>query len=143
MKRVKSAPANLALLKNNKKCLTNFFDRKCVFPVNNSNYKEFENENDKLAVPNKITVLNKKKKSSILTGIITDTYFEFSKSLPYIDNYYFNALIDIINNFVSNKFNKQNLENLLLSIFIRFFFSTIFHDLLIKSNDIIHYIKSN
>ena len=42
----------------------------------------------------------------------------------------------IINNFISNKFNKQNFENLVLSIIIRFIFSTICHDLLFKINEL-------
>ena len=84
----------------------------------------------------RINTLNKKRISTIHTALITDTYFEISRKMPFLDNYYWNGIVDIINSFVSNKFNKQNLENLVLSIIIRLIFSTICHEMIIKFNEI-------
>lgn len=122
MRKIKSAPANLCEMSHNKK--PEISDKNIQMLINDNN-KKF-----------RINILNKKRISTIYTALITDTYFEISKKIPSIDNYYFNGLIDIINSFISNKFNKQNLENLILSIIIRFVFSTICHDIIVKLNDI-------
>ena len=129
MRKIKSAPANLCQMAHNKKEVKITETKSTFILLNNKN----ENEN----INNfKQRILNKKKVSTIHTALITDTYFEISKKLPDLDNYYFNGMIDIINNFISNKFNKQNFENLVLSIIIRFIFSTICHDLLFKINEL-------
>jgi len=129
MRKIKSAPANLCEMAHSKKTVKTTENE-----VSNSHIlliNENENENNF----KKIT-LNKKKVSTIQTALITDTYFEISKKIPALDNYYFNGMIDIINSFVSNKFNKQNFENLVLSIIIRFIFSTICHDILFKISEL-------
>ena len=129
MRKIKSAPANLCQMAHNKKEIKITEEKSTIILLNNEN--ENENKNNF-----KLKILNKKKVSTIHTALITDTYFEISKKIPDLDNYYFNGIIDIINSFVSNKFNKQNFENLVLSIIIRFIFSTICHDLLFKINEL-------
>lgn len=158
MRKIKSAPANLCdMIHRKKKSCSNQIN--LINSVNSVNSKicqivesdniienqenqeisdkkeinkDIENNNNKF----KQIPLKKKRISTIHTAIITDTYFEFAKKIPDIDNYYFNGLIDIVNSFVSNKFNKQNLENLILSIIIRLIFSTICHDIIVNINKI-------
>lgn len=137
MRKIKSAPANLCEMAHSKKVVKTtetIPNNQRQSEVSNSHIiliNENENENNFKQI-----TLNKKKVSTIHTALITDTYFEISKKIPDLDNYYFNGMIDIINSFVSNKFNKQNFENLVLSIIIRFIFSTICHDILFKINEL-------
>lgn len=139
MRKIKSAPANLCEMAHCKKAVKTTKTQSTFILLNNEskNENENENENENHNLNNfKQITLNKKKVSTIHTALITDTYFEISKKIPDLDNYYFNGMIDIINSFVSNKFNKQNFENLVLSIIIRFIFSTICHDILFKINEL-------
>lgn len=133
MRKIKSAPANLCEMSHNKKIAEVSENNKInsIHIVNSEN--NIESKNNKNF---RINTLNKKRVSTIHTALITDTYFEISKKIPSLDNYYLNGMIDVINSFVSNKFNKQNLENLVISIIIRFIFSTICHEIIIKLNDI-------
>jgi hypothetical protein len=132
MRKIKSAPANLCEMSHNKKIAEVSENNKInnIHIINENNIKFKNNKNFR------INTLNKKRVSTIHTALITDTYFEISKKIPSLDNYYLNGMIDVINSFVSNKFNKQNLENLVISIIIRFIFSTICHEIIIKLNDI-------
>lgn len=129
MRKIKSAPANLCEMSHNKK-IAEVSENNNINIINNNNIESQNNKNFR------INILNKKRVSTIHTALITDSYFEISKKIPSLDNYYLNGMIDIINSFVSNKFNKQNLENLVISIIIRFIFSTICHEIIIKLNDI-------
>ena len=129
MRKIKSAPANLCQMAHNKKPLKTTETQSTFILLSNENKNENKNNF-------KQRTLNKKKVSTIHTALITDTYFEMSRKIPALDNYYFNGMIDIINSFVSNKFNKQNFENLVLSLIIRFIFSTICHDILFKINEL-------
>lgn len=133
MRKIKSAPANLCEMSHNKKIaeVTKLAENNKIHAIINENNIEFKNNKNF-----RINTLNKKRVSTIHTALITDTYFEISKKIPSLDNYYLNGMIDVINSFVSNKFNKQNLENLVISIIIRFIFSTICHEIIIKLNDI-------
>lgn len=130
MRKIKSAPANLCEMSHNKKIAEVSENNKIHTIINQNNIESKNNKNFR------INTLNKKRVSTIHTALITDTYFEISKKIPSLDNYYLNGMIDVINSFVSNKFNKQNLENLVISIIIRFIFSTICHEIIIKLNDI-------
>ena len=142
MRKIKSAPANLCKMAHNKKELKTTETQSTFILLSNESKNEVstsknENENENHNSNNfKQRTLNKKKVSTIHTALITDTYFEMSRKIPALDNYYFNGMIDIINSFVSNKFNKQNFENLVLSLIIRFIFSTICHDILFKINEL-------
>tara|TARA_Y100000816_G_C26077938_1_gene567682 strand:- start:282 stop:698 length:417 start_codon:yes stop_codon:yes gene_type:complete len=128
MRKIKSAPANLCEMSHNKKIAEVSENNKIHAIINENNIESKHNKNFR------INTLNKKRVSTIHTALITDTYFEISKKIPSLDNYYLNGMIDVINSFVSNKFNKQNLENLVISIIIRFVFSTICHEIIIKLN---------
>lgn len=130
MRKIKSSPANLCEMSHNKKIAEVSYNNKIHAIINENNIESKNNKNFR------INILNKKRISTIHTALITDTYFEISKKIPSLDNYYLNGMIDVINSFVSNKFNKQNLENLVISIIIRFIFSTICHEIIIKLNDI-------
>lgn len=147
LRKIKSAPANICEMAHTKKPIVSIIQKEkkeeklLISVLFNENQNENEsnhesNHESKNHITNDITknfkhnILNKKRIISINTALITDTYFEICKCLPDIDNYYFNGIIDIINSFISNKFNRQNLENLILSIFIRFIFSTIVHELI-------------
>ena len=132
MRKIKSAPANLCEMSHNKKIaeVKKLAENNNIHIINKNNIESQNNKNFR------INTLNKKRFSTIHTALITDSYFEISKKIPSLDNYYLNGMIDIINSFVSNKFNKQNLENLIISIIIRFIFSTICHEIIIKINDI-------
>ena len=132
MRKIKSAPANLCEMSHNKK-IAEVSDSNKITSINMIINENNNNNNNKNF---RINTLNKKRISTIYTALITDTYFEISKKIPMLDNYYLNGMVDIINSFISNKFNKQNLENLIISIVIRFIFSTICHEIIIKLNDI-------
>lgn len=125
MRKIKSAPANLCNMAHGKKKITDNKNIKIDVPFLTDN---------KIKSHYKINIMNKKRTSTIHTALITDTYFEISKKFPWLDNYYINGVIDIINSFISNKLNKQYLENLIVSIVIRIIFSTIINDIIVKVN---------
>lgn len=128
MRRIKSAPANIAEMVNKKKECTINTDKDVTLCTLNSYSKKKE------------IVRNNNKIKQTIPGIIQDCFTETTKFTPNIDNYYLETLIEIINNFITNKFNKQNLENLLLSLSVRFFLSHIFyHKILEKVTEQIHF----
>ena len=49
-------------------------------------------------------------------------------------------MIEFINNFITNKFNRKNLENFILSLMIRFIASQVYHDVIIKVKENMHLI---
>lgn len=123
MRRIKSAPANLCEMKNRKK------------DVKFSNINPviiFKNNNQELFKYKKNIVSNKKKITNTISGIISDTFLETNKILPYTDTFYFSYLVEFVNNFLNNKFNRKNLENLVLSLMVRFIFNQVYHDVLTK-----------
>jgi len=173
MRRIKSAPGNIANMvnrkvvniyninekeqENNNKNIQNnilFFWRNNIQTFNNNNNDNNDNDDDdddekentnlKTTMYNKIlpfktkkkNVMNKKKVEQTLSGILQDTSNLTNKYIPETDNYYFFLVIEFINSFIMNKFNRQNLENLLLSLFLRYIISNIYYDTII-------YIKQN
>lgn len=150
MRRIKSAPENLSLMSNRKKKIeVSKFNLKNYHVIiinenenNNNNliksdiqsnpYKNKFNKNimNEYNLKKKI-IDNKKKITTTLPGIISDSFIETNKYLPTTDTYLFNYMIEFINNFISNKFNKKNLENFILSMMIRFVFSQVYHDIII------------
>lgn len=126
MRRIKSAPANIAGMVHNKKNATNI--PKISKDIELQYYKKKE------------IVKNNIKIKYTIPGVIQDCFTETTKFTPNIDNYYIETFIEIINNFITNKFNKQNLEKLLLSLTVRFFLSHVFyHKILEKITEKIHY----
>ena len=131
MRRIKSAPANICEMINRKK-ENSINTKKEVILIN-------QNKNDK-HVQKLYSLQNKKKITSTLSGIISDTFIETNKFIPETDNYYYGTIIEIINNFLTNKFNRNNAETLFLSLFIRFIVGHAYHDILVKVKDTIHFI---
>lgn len=123
MRRIKSSPANICEMKNRKK------DVKCssINPV-----IIFKNNNQEPFKYKKNIVSNKKKITNTISGIISDSFLETNKILPYTDTFYFSYLVEFVNNFLNNKFNRKNLENLVLSLMVRFIFNQVYHDVLTK-----------
>jgi hypothetical protein len=175
MRRIKSAPGNIANMvnrkvvniyninekekENNNESKKNnilFFWKSNMKSFNNNNNNNNNNDDDdddnddkennnlKTRMYNKILpfkykkekVINKKKIEQTLSGILQDTSNLTNKYIPETDNYYFFLVVEFINSFIMNKFNKQNLENLLLSLFLRYIISNIYYDTII-------YIKQN
>ena len=83
---------------------------------------------------------NKKKITTTISGIISDSFIETNKHIPSTDTYVFNYMIEFINNFITNKFNRKNLENFILSLIIRFIASQVYHDVIIKLKENMHLI---
>ena len=152
MRRIKSAPANIAGMVNRKKqpkipevSKININNYEILIINKNDNIIKLEIEpyskNDSIEYKIKKDVANNKKKiTTTISGIISDSFIETNKNIPSTDTYVFNYIIEFINNFITNKFNKKNLENLIFSLIIRFLFNEIYHDIIIKVKDNIHLI---
>ena len=152
MRRIKSAPANIAGMVNIKKnpetpevskININNYE---IFPMyKNHNIFKLEIEpyckNDFISYKLKKDVTNNKKKiTTTISGIISDSFIETNKHIPSTDTYVFNYIVEFINNFITNKFNRKNLENFILSLMIRFMASQVYHDVIIKVKENIHLI---
>lgn len=153
MRRIKSAPANIAGMVNRKKepqvpkvpevSIINNFE---IFIINKNNdiiKSEIEpySKNDSIEYKIKKDVVNNKKKiTTTISGIISDSFIETNKYIPSTDTYVFNYIIEFLNNFITNKFNRKNLENFVLSLMIRFIASQIYHDIIIKVKENVHLI---
>jgi hypothetical protein len=148
MRRIKSAPENLSLMSNTKKKveISKFNLDNFIIIINkneynnnlieskkqkNSYYCKFNKDITSEYILKKKIIDNKKKLTSTLSGIISDSFNETNKYIPNTDNYIFNYIVEFINNFINNKFNRKNLENFILSMMIRFIFSQIYHDIII------------
>ena len=149
MRRIKSAPANIAGMVNRKKepKIPNIHKIQEVSKININNYEIFiinkndniikseiepYSKNDSIEYKIKKNVANNKKKiTTTISGIISDSFIETNKYIPSTDTYVFNYIIEFINNFITNKFNRKNLENFILSLMIRFIASQVYHDIII------------
>lgn len=139
MRRIKSAPANIAgMVNRKKKSEVSKINNYEIFIINkNDNIIKSEIEpyskNDSFEYKIKKNVANNKKKiTTTISGIISDSFIETNKYIPSTDTYVFNYIIEFINNFITNKFNRKNLENFILSLMIRFIASQVYHDIIIK-----------
>lgn len=137
MRRIKSAPANICNMvnrkvskteKNNIVPLVPFVPVVPVVPI--------ETLSDK-----KKKVLQKKQLTNTITGIISDAFSETNKYIPQTDNYYYQFIIECINNFLTNKLTRKNFENLIYSLIIRIIVSDIYHEVIIKVKENMHIIK--
>ena len=159
MRRIKSAPANIAGMVNRKRehnipKIPQVSKIQEVSNINNyeifiinKNYNiiksEIEpyNKNDSIEYKIKKKVANNKKKiTTTISAIISDSFIETNKNIPSTDTYVFNYIVEFINNFITNKFNKKNLENFILSLMIRFIASQVYHDIIIKVKENINLI---
>ena len=162
MRRIKSAPANIAGMVNRKKeskipNIPKISKIQEVSKININNYEIFiinkndniikseiepYSKNDSIEYKIKKDVANNKKKiTTTISGIISDSFIETNKHIPSTDTYVFNYIIEFINNFITNKFNRKNLENFILSLMIRFIASQVYHDVIIKVKENIHLIN--
>ena len=139
MRRIKSAPANIAgMVNRKKKSEVSKINNYEIFIINkNDNIIKSEIEpyskNDSFEYKIKKNVANNKKKiTTTISGIISDSFIETNKYIPSTDTYVFNYIVEFINNFITNKFNKKNIENFILSLMIRFIASQVYHDIIIK-----------
>lgn len=139
MRRIKSAPENIAgMVNRKKKSEVSKINNYEIFIINkNDNIIKSEIEpyskNDSFEYKIKKNVANNKKKiTTTISGIISDSFIETNKYIPSTDTYVFNYIIEFINNFITNKFNRKNLENFILSLMIRFIASQVYHDIIIK-----------
>lgn len=139
MRRIKSAPANISgMVNRKKKSEVSKINNYEIFIINkNDNIIKSEIEpyskNDSFEYKIKKNVANNKKKiTTTISGIISDSFIETNKYIPSTDTYVFNYIIEFINNFITNKFNRKNLENFILSLMIRFIASQVYHDIIIK-----------
>ena len=133
MRRIKSAPANLSLMKNRNKILNKISNKISIFSVfryeNNENeFSEFE-KNER-----------KKNKSIISTSsnIFSDYLFDNS-NLPYEQNYLISFLASYIGENIISKDKLKNLQAFIIQNTVRFLVSYIFHKHIIT--DIIDNIK--
>jgi hypothetical protein len=165
MRRIKSAPGNIANMVNRK--VINIYNineqeqenykenKQSTFNNNNNNNDDDDDDDDKesnnlkTTIYNKILsfntkkkkVVNKKKVEQTLSGILQDTSNITNKYIPETDNYYFFLIVEFINSFIMNKFNRQNLENLLLSLFLRYIISNIYYDTIMSIKQNLHLIN--
>ena len=156
MRRIKSAPANIAGMVNRKK-EPKIPKIQEVSKININNYEiliinkndniiksEIEPYSKNYSIEYKIkkdVANNKKKITTTISGIISDSFIETNKHIPSTDTYVFNYIIEFINNFITNKFNRKNLESFILSLMIRFIASQVYHDVIIKVKENMHLIN--
>jgi hypothetical protein len=125
MRRIKSAPANIAGMLNKKNIIKSEIQR-----IENVSLltKNLENEYKiKKDIAN-----NKKKITTTISGVISDLFIETNKNIPTTDTYLNNYMFEFFNNFITNKFNRKNIENFILSLMIRFIANQVYHDIIIK-----------
>lgn len=106
MRRIKSCPANICMMVNNKK----------------DNYNLKKNFLDK-----------SKKIKNIIVGVSDNIFTETKNNFP--DNFNndipYSIIIDIINNFIINKINKKNIQNLIISLIIKLIINSSYHQIII------------
>ena len=130
MRKIKSAPADLCKLIKLKEVT---HQNKICFPLinNKDNKNNIENYTFK-----KTILYNKKKITDTLSGILSDTYIETNKYITSTDNIILNSFVEFINKFLNNKLTQKNVENLLLSLMVRYIIGNIYHDILIKVKEL-------
>ena len=145
MRRIKSAPADICKMVNRK---ISKKDENNIVPVVPMSLIPLENtENiDNIIQKSKIQqkkeiILSKKQLTNTITGIISDTFSETNKYIPQTDNYYYQFIVECVNNFLTNKFTWKNFENLIYSLIIRIIVSDIYHEVIIKVKENVHVIK--
>tara|TARA_Y100000389_G_scaffold66748_4_gene62983 strand:+ start:10803 stop:11258 length:456 start_codon:yes stop_codon:yes gene_type:complete len=147
MRRIKSAPANLSLMKNRNEIKNKISNKISIFSV-----FRYENNEYEIKINNEITSNNefekndkkendKKKKKSIISttsNIFSDYLFDNS-SLPYEENYLISIIMSYLGNNIITKDKLKNLEAFIVQNAVRFLVSYIFHKHIIS--DIMENIK--
>ena len=127
MRKIKSAPADLCKLVKLKEVTQ---EKKICIPLIN-NQDKVDNYTFK-----KTILYNRKKITDTLSGILSDTYIETNKYITSTDNIILNSFVEFINKFLSNKLTQKNVENLLLSLMVRYIVGNVYHDILIKIKEL-------
>ena len=139
MRRIKSAPANLSLMKNRNKKLnkiTNSISTFSVFRKEDENeIIKFENENEN---ESKNIERNNKNIISTTSNIVSDYLFD-NTNLPYEENYLISLIMSYITENIINKNKLKNLQEFIIQNSVRFVISYLFHKHIIS--DIIQNIN--
>mgnify|MGYP001493255467 CR=1 FL=1 len=142
MRRIKSAPANLSLMKNRNKKVNKITNSISIFSfgkednidelIKLKNYEyENENENESLERKNKNII-------STTSNIISDYLFD-NTNLPYEENYFISFIIAYISENIISKDKLKNLQAFIIQNAVRFLISYVFHKHIIS--DIIQNIN--
>ena len=148
MRRIKSAPANLSLMKNRNKKVNKITNSISIFSFGKEvsfgkednideliKLKNYENENE-----NENESLERKNKNIISTtsNIISDYLFD-NTNLPYEENYFISFIIAYISENIITKDKLKNLQAFIIQNAVRFLVSYVFHKHIIS--DIIQNIN--
>lgn len=139
MRRIKSAPADICKMVNRK---ISKKDENNIVPMPLIPLENTDNIIQKSKIQQKKEIiLSKKQLTNTISGIISDTFSETNKYIPQTDNYYYQFIIECINNFLTNKLTWKNFENLIYSLIIRVIISDIYHEVILKVKENVHVIK--
>lgn len=139
MRRIKSAPADICKMVNRK---ISKKDENNIVPMSLIPLENTDNIIQKSKIQQKKEIiLSKKQLTNTITGIISDTFSETNKYIPQTDNYYYQFIVECVNNFLTNKFTWKNFENLIYSLIIRIIVSDIYHEVIVKVKENVHVIK--
>lgn len=139
MRRIKSAPANLSLMKNRNKKLNKITNSISIFSVfrkeDENEFIKFENENENKS---KNQERNNKNIISTTSNIVSDYLFD-NTNLPYEENYLLSLIMSYITENIINKNKLKNLQEFIIQNSVRFVVSYLFHKHIIS--DIIQNIN--
>ncbi len=107
MRKIKSCPQNLALLKNNKKLKTPQINT--IVPLILTNFKQNIQE------------------SKLFFNIGMDNVYDFLQYTPVGNNKLITYLVELLSEVIKNNFNKEIISKIIFNIFFRFSFYSIFH----------------
>lgn len=136
MRRIKSAPANLSLMKNRNKILNKISNKISIFSV-----FKYENNENEININSDFEKNERKKNKSIISttsNIFSDYLFDNS-NLPYEENYLISFIASYIGQNIISKDKLKNLQAFIIQNTVRFLVSYIFHKHIIT--DIIDNIK--
>jgi hypothetical protein len=161
MRRIKSAPADICKMVNRKISKKDENNIVPILPLTEEKQENKSNILNNIVQINQVQInqvqinqvqkskiqqkkeiiLSKKQLTNTISGIISDAFSETNKYIPQTDNYYYQFIIECINNFLTNKFTWKNFENLIYSLIIRIIVSDIYHEVIIKVKENVHVIK--
>ena len=141
MRRIKSAPANLSLMKNRNKKLNKITNSISIFSVfkkeDENEFIKFKNENE-IENESKNQERNNKNIISTTSNIVSDYLFD-NTNLPYEENYLISLIMSYITENIINKNKLKNLQEFIIQNSVRFVVSYLFHKHIIS--DIIQNIN--
>lgn len=148
MRRIKSAPANICNMVNRKisKEENNILPMVPLSIIPPDSKESLIENTDNIIKKSKIQqkkeiILSKKQLTNTLSGIVSDTFSETNKYIPQTDNYYYQFIVECVNNFLTSKLTWSNFENLIYSLLIRIIVNDIYHEVIVKVKENIDVIK--